>query len=190
MTAFDRIAPAYDIEANPLLALEERILGPILPDMRGLTVADIGAGTGRWLRRIRAGKCVAIDTSPAMLSRAPGPRAIADAAMIPLCDASFDVVLCTFTLGYAPHCFPELARITRRTLIVTDVHPERDWTRLAEHHPYSIRDLTHPSLTRTHFREPHIAEPERVHFAAKPHLYEPSREHPAIFIAIWTKKCS
>ncbi len=188
MTAFDHIAPVYDTTPNPLLALEQRILAPYLPDLRSLTVADIGAGTGRWLHRIQAAKTIAIDSSPAMLSHAPAPRIVADATRLPLLDNSADVVLCTFTLGYAPACFPELARITRHTLIVSDVHPARHWTRMAPTLAYSLADLTHSSLTRTHLIEPHLGEPERPLFAAKPHLYEPACEHPAIFIVIWTKQ--
>ncbi len=188
MTAFDSMAAAYDTTPNPLLALEQRTLEPILPDMRDLTVADIGAGTGRWLRRIHAARRIAIDRSCAMLAHAPGQRIVADARQIPLPDACSDVVLCAFALGYAPSCFSELVRITRRTLIVTDVHPERGWTRMAPHERYAIADLAHPSLVRTHLIEPHISETERSLFAARPHLFEPACEHPAIFIAIWRKQ--
>ncbi|MEO5926368.1 MAG: class I SAM-dependent methyltransferase [Bryobacteraceae bacterium] len=191
MIAFDQIAPTYDSTPNPLLALEERILTPFLPNMSGLTVADIGAGTGRWLRRVSAARTIAIDRSPAMLARAPQPRILADAGSLPLRDASIDIVFCTFTLGYVPSCFAELVRITGNKLIVTDVHPDavtRGWSRMAPHVPYALSDLTHPNLTRTHLFEPCIDEPERPLFASKPHLYEPAREYPAIFIAIWNKQ--
>lgn len=191
MTAFDSIAPAYDSAPNPLLALEERYLTPLLPATRGLAVADVGAGTGRWLRRLQAGRTVAIDVSAAMLAYAPPPRVIADAHSLPLADDAFDVVFCTFTLGYAPACFPELARITAKTLIVSDVHPDavaRGWSRMAPHHPYDVKCLTHPSLTRTHWLEPHIGEPERPLFQTRPHLYEAACAHLAIFIGIWNKQ--
>jgi malonyl-CoA O-methyltransferase len=192
MTAFDSIAPVYDSTPNPLLALEQRILEPLLPDMRGRTVVDVGAGTGRWLHRIHAAKTIAVDSSTAMLAHAPGPRVVADAQCIPLRDASADVVFCTFTLGYSPACFEELVRITRGTLIVTDVHPDavaRGWSRLAPGpSPYSLIGLTHPSLTRTHLIEPHISESERPLFTAKPHLFEDACKQPAIFVAIWTKR--
>src|SRR4051812_30193751 len=102
MTAFDRVAPTYDSTPNPLLGLEERILAPLIPDLNGLTVADVGAGTGRWLRRVQAENAIAIDTSIAMLARAPHQRVIADARGLPFRDASIDVVLCTFTIGYVP----------------------------------------------------------------------------------------
>ena len=191
MTAFDGIAATYDATPNPLLALEQRYLEPLLPDMRSLTVVDVGAGTGRWLRRLRAAKTLAVDCSAEMLARGSGDRVIADASQLPFQDAIADLVLCTFMFGYAPLCFPELARITRKTLIVTDVHPEataRGWSRLAEHYPYRVEDLSHPGLIRQRLLEPHIAEPERPLFAAKPHLFEPACEIPAIFIGVWTKR--
>lgn len=191
MTAFDTIAPTYDSAPNPLLALEERILGPLIPDTCELSVADIGAGTGRWLHRLQAARTVAIDVSGAMLAYAPPPRVIADACSLPLANDAFDVVFCTFTLGYAPACFAELARITAKTLIVTDVHPDalaRGWSRMAPHQPYTIESLLHPSLTRAYFLEPHIDQPERPLFASKPHLFDTACAHPAIFIGIWNKQ--
>src|SRR5438093_9518271 len=42
-------APAYDRDPNHLLALEERTLKPLLPDLTGQQVLDLGCGTGRWL---------------------------------------------------------------------------------------------------------------------------------------------
>ncbi len=201
--AYERIAPFYDTTPNPLLALEQRILEPLLPNLEGRTIADIGAGTGRWLHRLRGARGIAIDVSAAMLSNAPAPRMVADARALPLRDAMADAVLCTFTLGYAPECFAELVRITRPggTLIVTDVHPDaiaRGWRRTfcAEgetieppHHNYRIEQLTHPALTRTHLMEPYLGEPERPLFADKPQLFEPACAHPAIFVGIWTKRC-
>jgi len=187
MTAFDDLAATYDSTLNPLLALEERVLTPILPDVRGLIVADVGSGTGRWLHRMRGAKTIALDSSVEMLKHGPGLSVVADALKVPLRDESADLILCSFTLGYAPECFTELARITRGTLVVTDVHPERDWARMAPYQRYSLADLHHPGLTRTHFFEPHLGEQERPLFAAKPHLYEAACEHPAIFVAIWTR---
>ena len=49
---FSRWSEVYDDQPNPLLALEERFLAELLPDVRGLDVVDIGCGTGRWLARL------------------------------------------------------------------------------------------------------------------------------------------
>ena len=86
--AYARIAPFYDSAANPLLALEQRTLAPLLHEFQGQTVIDVGAGTGRWLRRLHASRKIAIDLSPAMLTSAPAPRILADANSLPLRDAA------------------------------------------------------------------------------------------------------
>jgi ubiquinone/menaquinone biosynthesis C-methylase UbiE len=203
--AYNRIAAVYDVSPNPLLALEQRILMPLFPALEGRLVADIGAGTGRWLRYAQASGAhtVALDVSAKMLASAPPSRVLANAKTIPLRDNSVDITLCTFALGYAPTCFPELARITRAggTLIVTDLHPDalaRGWSRTFRvgsevlepvHHRYDIVELHHPALTCTHLLEPHLGEPEREIFAraGKRAAFDAACAHPAIFVALWEK---
>src|SRR5207245_3136111 len=78
---YDRWAEVYDAEDNPLVLLEEEHIAPLLRGMAGLTVADIGCGTGRHtLRMASAGAHVtAVDFSDAMLERArakPGAEAV------------------------------------------------------------------------------------------------------------------
>jgi SAM-dependent methyltransferase len=66
-------AACYDEFPNPLLHLEERCLTQILPDLGCSSIADVGCGTGRWLRRWvtqRPKLCIGVDFSPAMLRRA------------------------------------------------------------------------------------------------------------------------
>jgi malonyl-CoA O-methyltransferase len=76
-------APTYDQDLNPLLALEERVLTPLLPSLQGKVVLDLGCGTGRWLKRLLesgASEGAGLDASSAMLapSRIEGlaPRAV------------------------------------------------------------------------------------------------------------------
>src|ERR1035441_4585697 len=78
---YDRWAEVYDGEDNPLVLLEEKHIGPLAGKVAGLTVADIGCGTGRHaLRWAAAGAHVtAVDFSAAMLKRArakPGADAV------------------------------------------------------------------------------------------------------------------
>jgi ubiquinone/menaquinone biosynthesis C-methylase UbiE len=70
---FDCWAQHYDHQLNPLLALEERTLPALLPEIADTNVLDVGCGTGRWLSRLEAlspRSLVGVDCSPAMLERA------------------------------------------------------------------------------------------------------------------------
>ncbi|MEO8099385.1 MAG: methyltransferase domain-containing protein [Acidobacteriota bacterium] len=205
--AYRRIADVYDQAPNPLLALERRTLEPLLPDLRGLLVADVAAGTGRWTEycQARGAHTIALDACHEMLARAPRPSAQADARNIPLRDNSADMVMCAFALGYAPAAFAELVRILRPggTLIVSDVHPDalaRGWSRSfrtgaevieVAHEGYTLDALHHATLRLSHLLEPTLGEPERALFAraGKLEAFEQATRHPAIFVAQWKKLC-
>lgn len=143
-------AATYDHEPNPLLALEERVLEPRLPDVRGRTVLDVGCGTGRWLIRLRrrgAHWGVGIDLSTEMLRCAASkcPRrawlARADALALPLRAKTMDLIICSFTLGHIDNLSrlaKELARVARKgaDVYLSGLHPEaraQGW-RCAFHH--------------------------------------------------------
>jgi malonyl-CoA O-methyltransferase len=135
---YDRWAEFYDEEDNPLVLLEEKHLGPLAGDVAGLTVADIGCGTGRHaLRWAAAGaRVTAVDFSEAMLQRAcakPGAGAITFvrhdlAERFPLATASFDRVCCCLVLDHIAELgqfFLELRRLCRPKgcVIISVMHP-------------------------------------------------------------------
>ncbi len=137
-------AATYDREPNPLLALEERVLEPILPDVRGKTVLDVGCGTGRWLiRLLRRGARwgVGTDLSAEMLRCAASKRrrdtwlARADALALPLRPKTIDLTICSFTLGHIDdlqRLANELARAARKgaDVFLSGLHPQaraRGW---------------------------------------------------------------
>jgi cytosine/adenosine deaminase-related metal-dependent hydrolase/ubiquinone/menaquinone biosynthesis C-methylase UbiE len=145
--AFDTWAEVYDIQANPLLALEERVLGSMMPDVRGLDVLDAGCGTGRWLQRLvdrSPRSLLGVDISPAMLLLAgiklsqkcilrPG-----SCTALPVNDTSCDMVLSSFVVSYLEdlEAFArEIDRVARpgATIFLADMHPEteafRGWKR-------------------------------------------------------------
>lgn len=71
-SGYDRWAELYDHELNPLIALEEPIVRQALGDVSGLSVLDLGCGTGRhalWLGAAGA-RVTAVDFSEGMLSEA------------------------------------------------------------------------------------------------------------------------
>jgi ubiquinone/menaquinone biosynthesis C-methylase UbiE len=135
---YERWAPLYDESPNPLLALEERHLTNILPDVAGRNVLDLGCGTGRWLACLLArgaSSVVGIDLSRAMLSIARGRSAIrdrlvlADGLQLPFQASAFDLVLSSFALNHIKDLqglAQELARTTKSAgrLLISELHPE------------------------------------------------------------------
>ena len=135
--AYARWAPSYDETPNPLTALEERIIAPVLAEFAGRDIVDLGCGTGRWLRRLQRiapRSLVGVDASPAMLAEA-GSKCLLSTSLIeaectstPLPARSADCVLASFLLSYVRDIgrfAAEVARIARcgGTVIVSDLHP-------------------------------------------------------------------
>jgi cytosine/adenosine deaminase-related metal-dependent hydrolase/SAM-dependent methyltransferase len=131
-------AESYDRDPNPMLSLEQRVLGLLLPSVTDRDVVDLGCGTGRWLdalKRDEPRSLLGIDPSREMLRHARTKLAAAakllcaDYSTAPLHGASADLVLCNFVLSYVaePQPFLEFARNILRpgaSLFLTDVHPE------------------------------------------------------------------
>jgi ubiquinone/menaquinone biosynthesis C-methylase UbiE len=135
---YDRWAEVYDGDGNPLVALEEPHVDAALGDVRGLTVADVGCGTGRHsLRLARAGaKVTGVDFSSGMLSRAQAKAGDLPVAWVqhdvttrlPFDDGHFDRVVCGLVLEHIPDLarfFGELRRLCRPDglIVVSAMHP-------------------------------------------------------------------
>ena len=135
---YDRWAAISDEEDNPLIALEEPWVDRLLGDVRVLTVADVGCGTGRHAIRLAAAGAVveALDFSEAMLDRAR--RKAGNAAItfrvhdlvqpLPFGDESFERVLCGLVIDHItnlPGLFREMKRICRSSgfAVVSVMHP-------------------------------------------------------------------
>jgi len=193
---YDLWAATYDAEPNPLLALEERGLHPMLPDLEGKDALDIGCGTGRWLsalHQLGARSVLGVDSSAVMIARAAAKPLLhsrlicADGLALPLRAQLADLVVCSFMLGHLPSpralaC--QLARVARprADLFLTDMHPEahaRGWRsafRRADQ-TIEIRTFFHaPDDIRSAFEAEgfkfvkssdfHVGEPERRIFGA------------------------
>jgi cytosine/adenosine deaminase-related metal-dependent hydrolase/ubiquinone/menaquinone biosynthesis C-methylase UbiE len=145
--AFAAWAPVYDDQQNPLIALEERYLPLLLPEIRDVDVLDVGCGTGRWLSHLAPKlprSLIGVDSSPEMLHEAqrkgiPGAQlSLSSCAALPASDGAADLILSSFVASYVEDLVAfarELFRVARKgsTVLVTDMHPETaarlDWKR-------------------------------------------------------------
>ncbi len=134
---YDRWAPTYDFDPNPLLALEERQLRLMMSPLQGKRVLDLACGTGRWLVRLASGEprtAVGVDFSPAMLAAAREKSAVkqrlvcADCRALPFANFTFDLVICSFAVSHIPDMEKLAREVWRVTLpgadvYLSDVHP-------------------------------------------------------------------
>jgi len=188
-------ASHYDRDPNPLLALEERELRPLLPTVEGKDVVDAACGTGRWLARLLswgARSATGADLSGAMLEIARAKRPLrghllrAECTALPLRSESADLIICSFAVGHFGDLVPlasELARVAKpgADLYLTDLHPEayaKGWRTGFRGDRASIEITTFaPSAERlggafgsrgfavTRFLHAYLGEPERSIFA-------------------------
>ncbi|MBI1940227.1 MAG: methyltransferase domain-containing protein [Acidobacteria bacterium] len=184
-------AKTYDRDPNPLLALEERELEPLLPDLSGKSVLDVACGTGRWLRKLLwrgAREGVGVDLSTEMLACAGRKIALrgrlirADCLALPLREGWANLAICSFAAGYIKDVRPlarDLARVCRRSarVFVTDFHPSghlRGWRRAFRNSREMVeimsfahsletlrRDFTESGFEFRRLLEPRLSSPER-----------------------------
>jgi len=135
---YDRWAAIYDGEDNPLVLLEEQHLIPLLGDVRGLDVVDLGCGTGRHAVRFAAAgaRVTAVDFSDGMVAKArrkPGWDRVRFVAHdltrpLPFADQSFDRVVSCLVLDHIADLaafFSECRRVCRGDgfVLVSVFHP-------------------------------------------------------------------
>lgn len=135
---YDRWAAIYDADPNPLVALEEPWVDRLLGEVRGLSLLEVGCGTGRHAIRLasRGALVHALDFSPVMLERArrkPGAENVRFqlhdlAAPLPFPEQTFDRVLCALVLDHISDLnslFSEMRRVCRSSglVVITAMHP-------------------------------------------------------------------
>ena len=131
-------ARSYDSVVEPFARKLRAIGVKMLPPHEGMSVLDVGCGTGTHLSIYQKAGCEVsgIDSSPAMLDVARaklGERAqlrLADASRMPFPDETFDLVLATHLLHEMPspvrsQVMKEAKRVMRKSgcFLIIDFHP-------------------------------------------------------------------
>jgi SAM-dependent methyltransferase len=113
-------ASSYDDGRNPLIDLDESVLGPILARYPPGRALDAACGTGRWAVHLaqRGHVVEGVDESPEMLAIAreklPGAHfALGDVRSLPVPNESVDLVVCSLALTHLPDLDRPLAEFAR-----------------------------------------------------------------------------
>jgi ubiquinone/menaquinone biosynthesis C-methylase UbiE len=163
---------SYDEPGNPVIAIEQVIVGDLLAARPAGSALDAACGTGRHARRlVELGHAVSgFDLTPEMLERArvAVPEAsfeVADLRSLPYDGGAFDTAVCGLALAHLPQldvAIAELSRVLKPggELIVSVLHPFQ--TLLGWNAPFSGSDGSR-GFVREH---PHLHADYLAAFAA------------------------
>lgn len=153
---YDEVAAGYDQRHRSWRTVRrfERIDAPQLEIARGANrVLELGCGTGRLLRKVRAHQRIGVDVSPNMLAQANRHElavVAGSAETLPFATGSFDAVLSgngVFVYVSYPHTFAECARVLRPGgRLAVHQYAAHTWSRnsllgRAEPYPLHLREL-------------------------------------------------
>lgn len=126
---------SYDEPGNPVIAIEQAVVGELLAARPAGPALDAACGTGRHARRlVELGHTVAgFDLTPEMLERArvsvpEASFAVADLRRLPYPDGGFQTIVCGLALAHLPEldvAIGELSRVLAAggQLIISVLHP-------------------------------------------------------------------
>ena len=131
---YDVWAGTYDERDNPLIAIEEPAIRPLLDELPDGPVLDAACGTGRLTSYLVSGHAViGVDTSSAMLARAREKLPTVDfregdLSALPLASTSVTSAVCALALSHVPDLRMPLAELARVVtpggrLVLSSPHP-------------------------------------------------------------------
>jgi ubiquinone/menaquinone biosynthesis C-methylase UbiE len=133
--AYAQSAQWYDLVIEPLIKRLRMIGLAMFPPLKGMSVLDVGCGTGTHLRLYQEAGCrvFGIDLAPAMLSvahRKLDGLVLGDGARMPFPDESFDLVTAMLMFHEMPLALRspvliDAGRVVKRSgrLLIIDYHP-------------------------------------------------------------------
>jgi malonyl-CoA O-methyltransferase len=132
---YDAWSAFYDADDNPLIAVEEPVLAPLLGSLGGRSVLELACGTGRHTCTMeRAGaQVVAVDFSEGMIRHAREKTSVpllrADLRdRLPFQDCAFDAIVCALALDHVANpvaLLNEAHRVARNGgfMLISVMHP-------------------------------------------------------------------
>jgi ubiquinone/menaquinone biosynthesis C-methylase UbiE len=138
--AYGRFANYYDVDENPLIALEHQYVLACVHSTEGVRILDAACGTGRYCRDFKAAgaKVVGCEFSQGMLevARSKNPDIEFEFAdltkKLPYPDAQFDAVNCSQALKHIQNIqftVSEFSRVAKPggTVLFSVTHPNMEW---------------------------------------------------------------
>jgi malonyl-CoA O-methyltransferase len=154
--AYELWAETYPpVAHNPLMRVEQEVVGPLLSHLHATRALDVGTGSGRYvplLGATGASAVVGLDFSLAMLKRGDGNRGrvCGDACRLPFRRGAFDLVNASLMVGDIADLDAwsrEMARVLapRGHLVYSDFHPswaQRGWSRTFRSADGALHDVS------------------------------------------------
>ncbi|MEQ8171672.1 MAG: methyltransferase domain-containing protein [Candidatus Eremiobacterota bacterium] len=138
-SGYDRWAPVYEKDGNPMVNLDELVFGEEFTfNVKGKSVIDLGCGTGRHSIKFaeKGASVTALDISSGMLKEALGKKGSEKVKFIchdlsdklPVPDGNFDFVISSLVLEHIENLlyfFKEAKRVCKKNgkIFITAMHP-------------------------------------------------------------------